>query len=298
MIEAEAAEPGEQEMIDYVATALDSYPEDMQPILHEAASLQLPQRHFTGVRSDRGPIIGVEPTTSLRDLALVQTLLRALLFQAFRPKHNKTSLVLDWTDLRKYRRAAESERLLLLLLDYTCVDLSRKQQALIPFLSQAYIDRASITIIQVGVLKNEAKTELRAKLLSARSILVPAISEAIDTPSGSATPLAHGLELALEVMQRAIQHGRSTIQQITFVVLSDGRGNVPLKASHSNMIVHSITRAGVDDALKQAREIAKVKHVSSFVLSPTLRYYQELPERLAQALNAQLILLDQEGAQV
>jgi magnesium chelatase subunit D len=96
------------------------------------------------------------------------------------------------------------------------------------------------------------------------------------------------------VMQRSLQHGRSTVQQVTFVVLSDGRGNVPLNASHSNTITPPIARAGVEDALKMAREIAQVKQVSRVVLAPPVRYYQELPMRLASALNAQLVALEEE----
>jgi magnesium chelatase subunit D len=293
-IEAEMPEPSEQKAIEYVRPADVPYPEDTQPVSHEAASLQLPQQYFIGTRSDRGSIIGVEPTTMLRDLAIVNTLMRALLFQPSRRTSDSKRIVLRWTDLRKYRRAVEPERLLLLLLDYTCLDLARRQQALIPYLSQAYIDRASITIVQVGADKELAKSGLRAALVSARTILVPAISEAIDAPTGRATPLAHGLELALQVMQRSLQHGRSTVQQVTFVVLSDGRGNVPLNASHSNTITPPIARAGVEDALKVAREIAQVKQVSRVVLAPPVRYYQELPMRLASALNTQLVALEEE----
>jgi magnesium chelatase subunit D len=293
-IEAEMPEASEQSAIEYVMPADDPYPEDTQPIAHEAASLQLPQRYFVGTRSDRGPIIGVEPTTTLRDLALVNTLMHALLFQSFRRPPDNTRLVLKWDDLRKYRRADEPERLLLLLLDYTCLDLAWRQRALIPYLSQAYIDRASITIVQVGAGKKQAKNDLHASLVSARTILVPAISEAIDAPAGRATPLAHGLELALQAMQRSLQHGRSTVQQVTFVVLSDGRGNVPLSASHSNTSPQQVTRAGVEDALKVAREIARVKQVSRVVLAPTVRYYQELPMRLASALDAELVTLEEE----
>ncbi len=293
-IEAEMPEASEQSAVEYVMPADDPYPEDTQPIAYEAASLQLPPRYFVGTRSDRGPIIGVEPTTTLRDLALVNTLMHALLFQSFRRSPDSTRLVLRWDDLRKYRRAAEPERLLLLLLDYTCLDLARRQRAIIPYLSQAYIDRASITVVQVGARKEQAKSDLSASLVIARTILVPTISEAIDAPTGRATPLAHGLELALQVMQRSLQHGRSTVQQVTFVVLSDGRGNVPLSASHGSTITQSVARAGVEDALKVAREIAQVKQVSRIVLAPRVRYYQELPMRLASALDAELVTLEEE----
>lgn len=298
-IDVQAPEPNEQSIVDYVTSAPDPYPEDTQPVLREANSLQLPQRHFVGTRSDRGPIIGIEPTTTLRDLALVSTLMRALLFQAVRPKQDATSIVVDWTDLRRYRRAAEPERLLLVLLDYTSMPLRQRQQALVRYLSEAYIERAGITIIKVGAASDSTKSELRARYVSARSILVPAISDAIDAPAGSATPLAHGLELALQIMRRSLQHGRSAVQQITFVVVTDGRGNVPLQASHSNTITRQVTHEGVEDALRQAQEIRQMKYVSSFVLSPRLRYYPELPQRLADALNAPLTIVeDEEGGQV
>jgi magnesium chelatase subunit D len=299
-IDVHVPEQSELQPLEYIATAPDPYPEDTQPILREPGFLKLPYRHFTGLRSDRGPIIGIEPSTTLRDLAIVSTLMRALLFQAFRPKQPGTKIVLDWTDLRKYRRAALPERHLLLLLDYTCLPLAQRQHALVPYLSQAYRERAGITIIKVGSASNgpHTKSALRAYSISARNILVPAISEAIDIASGSATPLAHGMELALQIMQRVLQHGRSTVQHMTFVVLSDGRGNVPLKASHKNILTLPITREGFEDALKVAQEIGQVRSVSSIVLSPTLRYYKDLPQRLANALNAQFISLTEEEGKV
>ncbi len=291
-IEVSTLEPSMYETIDCVIAATDPYPEDTEPVLRESGSLQVPRRYFVKTRSDRGPVIGVEPSTTLRDIALVSTLMRALLFQAFRSDDNSTEIVLDWTDLRKYRRAAEPERLLLLLLDYTCMPQIQRQQAIVPYLSQAYIERAGITIIKVGAVTSSTKSDLRAERVSARNILVPIISEAIDAPIGTATPLAHGLELALQVMHRSLQHGRSAVQHITFVVISDGRGNVPLQASHSNTITPSVSYAGIEDALEQARKIGKIKNVSSIVLSPQLRYYQDLPQRLANALNASFAVLE------
>jgi magnesium chelatase subunit D len=293
-IEAQTQESSTYQTIDYVIAATNPYPEDTEPILREAASLQVPQRRFVTSRSDRGPIIGVEPSMTFRDIALMSTLMRALLFQAFRPKNNPIKIVLDWTDLRKYRRAAEPERLLLLLLDYTSISLPQRQRALVPYLSQAYIERAGIAIIKVGAAISSAKSELRAECVSARNILVPIISEAIDASVGNATPLAHGLELALQVIYRALQHGRSTVQQVTFVVISDGRGNVPLQASHSNTITPPVAYTGIEDAQEQAQTIGEIKNVSSVVLSPQLRYYQDLPQQLANALNASFITLEDE----
>lgn len=299
MLEVATPEPDEQPAIDYVISAPNPYPEDEQPVLREAGSLQIPRHYVVGTRADRGTIIGVEPASTLRDLALVNTLMRALLFQAFRDRQDASHIVLDWSDLRKYRRAAEPTQLLLLLLDYTCLPLAQRQRALVPYLSQAYVERASITIIKVGAAVGATKSGLRAEQVSERNILVPAISEALDAASGGATPLAHGLELALQVMRQALQHGRNTVQHITFVVLSDGRGNVPLRASHSNVITPPVTREGIEDALVQAREIARMKAVTSTVLAPHLRYYLDLPQRLANALNAQLIqLADEEGEQL
>jgi magnesium chelatase subunit D len=145
-------------------------------------------------------------------------------------------------------------------------------------------------VIQVGVAENVAQpgdNELRAKIISERSILVPRVSLALEARAGRATPLAHGLELAASRLQHALQHGRSTIGKVTLVVVSDGRGNVPLAASHTGEFpAEIISRKGIEDALEIAQQISRMKRVETVILNPATEYYPELPYLLGDALNA------------
>ena len=132
-------------------------------------------------------------------------------------------------DLRSYRRIPVPEKMLVLLLDYTALRDCKWDEALIPHLQWAYTERACIALIRVGAA--DAVHELRADRLMARSLLVPQVDKALAAGPGRASPLAHGLDFALQTLRHALQHGRAAITQARLVVLTDGRGNVPLEAS-------------------------------------------------------------------
>src|SRR5262249_21754154 len=157
------------------------------------------------------------------------------------------------------------------------------QEALLPYLRKAYIERASIGIIQVGA--SNASHELRAEFVSARSILVPRIEMALNCTAGRSTPLAHGFDIALNMLRLALQHGRSTIDFALFVVLSDGRGNIPLDMSRKGKITAPVNKEGVDDALRIAQSIRKLKDVQVIYLNPQPSRYQHLPLAFADALG-------------
>ncbi len=270
------------------------YLEDSENILiqRDEASLRLPSHYSTTSRADRGPIIGIEQSDSLRDIAIVSTLLQASLFQQARrsnPTDNQPSahLKIAHEDLRRYRRTSIPEHMLLLLLDYTSLRYYNWQDTLLPYLSQAYVDRAHITIIKVGA--QHARSELQAEQISERKVLAPGVERALTTTSGRATPLAHGLYLARQTLQKNMQHGRSTVERVTFIVISDGRGNVPLAVSTHHQTTGHVTREGITDALIQARNIRNMKHVQTILLNPQPTAYPYLPERLAEALNAAII---------
>lgn len=305
-----------------ITIAEHPYPEDSEPAAREAASLRVPFHRFTTGRSDRGPIYGVEASETLEDLAIAATLLTAARFQKLRLKHLATSqpegnmsqpeagetkladpgnttdftrptlLLLDLSDLRRYQRERSTEELLLLLLDHTSIRHGSWNVALLPFLSEAYVRRASISIIQVGRL--DAASPLQAELVEGRSLLVPRIGQALEAQAGKATPLAHGLDLAQQFLHRVLQHGRSAIQHVTFVVVSDGRGNVPLEVSRKNVLATLVTREGIDDALNIAQVLRGINRVEKIVLNPQPRYYADLPQRLAEALGATLINIPRE----
>jgi magnesium chelatase subunit D len=271
---------------------VNPYPEDTAPVEREAASLKLPTRRFRSKTIARGPIIGVEKATSLQDIALVRTLLEAAKFQSIRQKsveNSNNGLILSPKDLHSYRRAPVAEQMLMLVLDHTCLEDCKWQDALLPYLSWAYVERASICLIQVGAA--DACHELQAEKVMAQSILTPRISAGIEAKGGKATPLAHGLDLALQTLRHALQHGRSTVQQVVLVAISDGRGNVPLAASRSNRKPQSVKRQGIEDALNIAKSIASLDNVQPVLLNPQSKAYPELPLELAKALGAKVVLI-------
>jgi magnesium chelatase subunit D len=295
------------------------YPEDITPVQREAASLRLPMRRFRNSVSGREAIVGVEPATTPQDLAIVSTLLETAKYQQIRrtallERHGSPngsfesegkvsldekqfsygdvsrSLILQPTDLRRYRRAVVPEQLLMLVIDYTCLRECQWQAALLPYLQWAYVERASLCLIQVGAAG--AAQELQAEKVVAQNVLVPRISHGLEAGGGQATPLAHGLDLALQTLRHALQHGRSAVRQAVLVVVSDGRGNVPLKASQMNQKPEKpVNRKGVEDALQVAQQIAGLKQVEAVVLNPQPKFYADLPVQLAQALGAKIAVI-------
>lgn len=284
------------------------YPEDTEPVQREAASLQLPVRRFQSATVARGIAVGTEPATTPQDLAWVDTLLEAAKWQKIRrdlrssisTKLKSSALILSPTDLRRYRRATVAEQMLVLVMDHTCLRDCNWREALLPYLTWAYVERASVCLIQVGTAQltpQGAKStqiyseELRAQKTIERSVLVPRINLGIEAERGRATPLAHGLDLALHTLRHALQHGRSTIQQAVLVVVSDGRGNVPLAASRTGKISAPVNRQGVEDALQVAQAIRRLDRVKAIALNPQPRQYPELPLELAKALGAKVVLI-------
>ncbi|NER00864.1 MAG: hypothetical protein F6K30_29930, partial [Cyanothece sp. SIO2G6] len=286
---------------------VDPYLEDRVEPQREATSLRLPPRRFKSATMGRGEIIGVEPTTVPQDLAVVGTLLEAAKYRALRWKallekserspweaallskwdgNGHQPLILQAGDLRRYRRAAVAEQLLTLVLDYTSVSNCRWQEALLPYLQWAYVERARVCLVQVGA--GDARDELRAERREADSILVPRVRHRLEAKRGRATPLAHGLDLALQTLRHSLQHGRSGVQQAMLVVVSDGRGNVPLAASRAGKVEPPVGRKGIEDGLEVAGQIAALKGVEAVVLNPQPKHYTDLPVELAQALGAKI----------
>ncbi len=266
-------------------TPRDPYPEDHTPTEREAASLRLPLRRWRTATVGRGTIVGVEPATMPQDIAWVSTLLEAAKYQALRRQGEERRLVVRSPDLRRYRRAAVPEQMLMLVLDHTCLRDCQWQAALLPYLQWAYVERASVCLVQVGA----AGQELQAERVTAQSVLVPRLRAGLESGAGMATPLAHGLDLALQTLRHALQHGRSTVQQAVLVVMSDGRGNVPLVASRMNQKpTQPVKRQGIEDALAVAGQIRQLKQVEAVVLNPQPKHYADLPVKLALALGAKI----------
>jgi magnesium chelatase subunit D len=264
------------------------YPEDEAPIEHEDTPLRLPLR---AARSDveNGPIVGTERATSLHDLALVRTVMESTKFKRVRQKQSKLTkdrLLILACDLHSYRREPIAEQIFVLLLDYTSLRNEAWTDALYPYLKEAYTERAIICLIKVGAA--DARHELRAEMIEARSLLVPEIGNAFNALPGRGTPLAHGLDLAFQALRRHLQHGRGGPYRATLVVLSDGRGNIPLEDSRRGEIAASVMRRGFEDSLVVGRQISHLDYVRVVYLNPQPEQLTELPVELANALGAEM----------
>ena len=267
------------------------YPEDTAPDVREANSLQLPQRRYRSIQSTEGAAIGTQQALDLHDIALISTILEAAKFQKVRSTPQKSGLPfrIARTDLRSYRRTPVPQQMLVVVMDYTCLKGCNWQDAIFPYLSWAYVTRASICVVQVG--SSHASNELQAQSIIERNLLSPRIRMAFEEQRGTATPLAHGLYLAFRVLRSELQHGRGRVHQARLVLISDGRGNVPLSASQASELTQAVSREGIEDALTAAREIATLKNIEIFLLNPQPKQYADLPIALAEAMGASLELI-------
>jgi magnesium chelatase subunit D len=270
------------------------YQEDSKAPEHEWAPLRLPVWRRAKSASTFGAIIGVKRAHDLHDLAIVSTVLEASKFQVVRRTQLAWSgiqvppgrIIFSPGDLRSYVRAPTAEYLLLIVIDCTALRQSLWQEALIPYLKEAYEKHSAIGIIRVGAA--HAASELCAERLMARNLLDPRVWAMLEdnTEPGRATPLAHGLDVALNTLRQALQHGRSAAQNATLIVLSDGRGNVPLESSRIGRLVGPVNDRGVTDALTVAETIRAIPHTQVIFLDPQSAYYTDFPVRLAAALGA------------
>ncbi|MFD7719374.1 hypothetical protein [Streptomyces sp. NPDC059814] len=273
------------------------YPEDTAGPGPGGATLRIPARRTGGARASRGAVVGVRRARDLWDLAPVRTAMEAAKYRAIRGGRGR--LVIVPQDLRGYVRAPEPVRTLTLVLDHTCRGDWDWQPALEPFLRWAYVTRASVHVVEVGA--RGAANELRAGSFSARSTRDPRIAAALTRPAGRATPLAHGLDQAGSALRRAFRHHRAGLVEALLVVVTDGRGNVPLAAGRTGRLGPGPAgRTGTADAVRAAERIGALSpaRLHSVVIDPGRRPYTALPAELADALGGSVITAeaDDEGA--
>lgn len=263
------------------------YPEDEPAAVRDAVPLSGPRRRTTGPVATRGIVIGTRRATDLRDIAHVRTVREAAVHQRARRTDRFT---VSPVDLHGNVRAAAPERVLVLLLDHTCRDGTGDdghwQQVLAPFLQWAYTSRATVQVIEVGAA--DAADELRAGSFTARSVLDPRVPGALYRRAGRATPLAHGVELAAQALRRLFRRPGTGPAEAWLVVVTDGRGNVPLRVSHTGRPAGEVAATGVEDAVEAAARIGAMDrtrlHVA--VVDPGREPYGDLPYVLADRLGA------------
>lgn len=265
------------------------YPEDDVEPERDPGSLRSQTTRHSSSRPSHGRSIGSRPG-AFGDLAIVATILGAAPLQArrcedhySRPPH---PLHLIPPDLRVHRRGADPARLLVLVLDHTCRAGWNWLDALAPYLQWAYTGRAGVSVIEVGAAG--VANELRAQRFNASSLLDPRVVRALERPVGRCTPLAHGLDLAVETLRHRLHLGRVPADDVLLVIVTDGRGNIPLRASATGELPDRVGREGVEDALAMARELSRMKRIHAVVLDPGPRPGAALTRALAEACGARL----------
>ncbi|WP_326643787.1 hypothetical protein OG884_08305 [Streptosporangium sp. NBC_01755] len=265
------------------------YPEDDTEPERDPGSLRSQTTRHSSSRPSHGRSIGSRPG-AFGDLAIVATILGAAPLQAgrcedhySRPPH---PLHLIPPDLRVHRRSADPARLLVLVLDHTCRAGWNWLDALAPYLQWAYTGRAGVSVIEVGAAG--VANELRAQRFSASSLLDPRVVRALERPVGRCTPLAHGLDLAVETLRHRLHLGRVPADDVLLVIVTDGRGNIPLRASATGELPDRVGSEGVEDALAMARELSRMKRIHAVVLDPGPRPGAALTRALAEACGARL----------
>ncbi|MEU4085571.1 magnesium chelatase [Streptomyces aureus] len=262
------------------------YPEDEATVLREFTPLRNPWQRRSGPATARGPVVGTRRARDLRDLALVRTVREAAVHQRIRGHREFTVTAVD---LHSNVRAPAPEHLLTLLLDHTCRGDWDWQDALTPFLQWAYTTRAALQVIEVGGA--DAPNELRAESFAARGVLDPRVLAALYRAKGRATPLAHGIEQAGRVLRQAFRLQGSALAEAWLVVVTDGRGNVPLTASHTGRLHGPVAGQGVEDTLAAAAPLAALDRgrLRVAVVDAARTPYGDLPFALAERLGATVV---------
>jgi magnesium chelatase subunit D len=272
---------------------LAAYPEDAAYYDSDVGLLRATWHRLPGELLHGGHPIGTQPAREVRDVSVSATLFAAAKYQQIRCRRaghrpDGHPLHVSPADIHSYRRSPVPAYLMVLLLDHTCRRDWDWSGALAPFLQWGYALRASVGVVELG--SADAPQELRARQFTARNLLDPRVVRALDTRSpGSATPLAHGLSLAGQLLRRGVQQGGVPITEAVLLAVTDGRGNVPLAASQTSTMPPHVAREGVEDALEAARLIARINRVRSIVVDPGPRPNAHLNRALAEALTGVLV---------
>ncbi|PIB07060.1 hypothetical protein B1C81_21585 [Streptomyces sp. HG99] len=277
--------------------AASGYPEDAPDALPQLASLRPPGHRRTSSRRLHGCPLGTVRARDVHDLALVASLVEAARFQTVRRRETDSApgtLIVRPEDLRQYRRKAEPAQALVLVLDHSCHDDVDWAPALAPHLRWAYETNAAVSVVEFG--HAGAASELCAERFRAASLLDPEVVQALQRTPGRASPLAHAVDLAAHEVRRFLRRGRGVVDETVLVVVTDGRGNVPLDASLRGRVPSRVRREGLDDALRIAGTIRALGRVRTYVVAPETDQYPELPGELADALGARQEVVPERGA--
>ncbi len=183
------------------------------------------RRGALGVIDRRGVAIrSARPDGPATDPAIDATLRAAAPWQVARGRVRGDRLILRSGDLRVKVRARPTRHLILFVVDASRSMGARRRMAqtkaaVLSLLVDAYQKRDRVGLVTFG------GATARLALAPTRSVRVAA-RELAELPIGGASPLAHGLSLGLRVVETARRREPGVVPLV--VLLTDGRGNVPL----------------------------------------------------------------------
>jgi magnesium chelatase subunit D len=183
------------------------------------------RRGTLGAIDRRGVMIrSTVPKGRAADPSIGATLRASAPWQSSRGRVPGGRLILRSGDLRVKVRARPAVHLILFVVDASRSMGARRRMAqtkaaVLSLLVDAYQKRDRVGLITFG------GTSARVALAPTRSVQVAA-RQLAELPVGGTTPLAHGLALAGRVVERSRLRESEVVPLV--VLLTDGRGNVPL----------------------------------------------------------------------
>lgn len=219
--------------------------------------------------------------SSDKRLDLVTTLRAAAPWQGLREKPSHARLAIRGSDIRLKRYEDKSDRLLIFAVDASgsaaLARMAEAKGAVEILLAEAYARRDHVALVAF-------RGEVAEVLLPPTRSLVQTKKRLTALPGGGGTPLAAGLEAALELALTAEKRGLSP----TLVLLTDGRANIALDGSANRV-------AAGEDATKMARALA-ARGLASLILDTGKRKSAALAE-LSGAMQGQYLPLPRPGAE-
>jgi magnesium chelatase subunit D len=219
-------------------------------------------------------------------IALLPTLVAAAPWQRLRQaKHGGARLEIRREDIRVKRFRDKAGVLYIFVVDASgSMAINRMREAkgaVVRLLQDAYVHRD-----QVGLIAFRGQ---QAQVLLAPSQSVERAKRALDVlPTGGGTPLASALLAAWDMAQQARARG---ISQVTLVLMTDGRGNVPLRTGSDSPAAQP-ARAQLQAELQQLAALIRAEGIGAVVIDTQVNYLSRgEASRLAAWLGGRYVYL-------
>ncbi len=219
-------------------------------------------------------------------IALLPTLVAAAPWQRVRQtKRSSARPAIRREDIRVKRFRDKAGVLYIFVVDASgSMAINRMREAkgaVVRLLQDAYVHRD-----QVGLIAFRGQ---QAQVLLAPSQSVERAKRALDVlPTGGGTPLASALLAAWHMARQARARG---VSQVTLVLMTDGRGNVPLRAT-SEAPTAQPARAQLQAELQQIAALIRAEGIGAVVIDTQVNYLSRgEASRLATWLGGRYVYL-------